>query len=55
MDSVIIVGGLMVTVVFAVCYAVYLFIADDGGVGGADNSGYRYNFSEHQNYWNEDK
>jgi hypothetical protein len=31
------------------------FFTDKGGVGSNNSSGYRYNFQEHQNYWNEDK
>lgn len=38
-----------------VALAVYSFFSDDTTVGATERTGYRYNFDEHQNYWNEDK
>ena len=38
-----------------IALAVYSFFSDDPAIGVSERTGYRYNFNEHQNYWNEDK
>jgi hypothetical protein len=43
------------SVVGLVIFVIYGFFTDKGGVEMQEKSGYRYNFYEHQNYWNEDK
>jgi hypothetical protein len=32
-----------------------IFFTESGGAESRERTGYRYNFNEHQNYWNEDK
>jgi hypothetical protein len=43
------------SVVGAIIFAVYGFFTDGGSAEVSERTGYRYNFNEHQNYWNEDK
>lgn len=47
---------LIVVLLVGVAVAFIAFIFDEGSVGSKPtDSGYRYDFNEHQNYWAEDK
>lgn len=51
-----VVFGLLLFGFLAVVTAfLYSFFNAEGSVGSHESSGYRYDFDEHQNYWNEDK
>lgn len=46
---------LFVSVVVGFFVALVSFFTDEGGIEHQVASGYKYNFAEHQNYWNEDR
>lgn len=46
---------LLLSVVVGFFAVLVSFFTDEGGVEFQQPQSYRYNFGEHQNYWNEDK
>lgn len=46
---------LLASVVVGFFVTLVSFFTDEGGIETQYASGYKYNFGEHQNYWNEDK